>query len=205
MSYENITSMIEHLGYTALFFSLWLGIIGMPIPDEVIVMTGGAVTANHLLHPVPAFILTYLGVVSGLSLGYILGRYVGVPIMERIKRKKKMEKYIHISERLVQKYGSFALCISYFFPIVRHVMPYLVGINKMSFGRYALFSYTTGLVWTLLFFILGRFVGEHVQQIGYFIYNSSLKVLLIPVVLIIVFIMIRLFYSYKKSQRRDPI
>ncbi len=43
------------------------------VPDEVIVMTGGALTANGFLHVLPAFMLTYLGVVSGLSLGYVLG------------------------------------------------------------------------------------------------------------------------------------
>lgn len=187
MTYESLVSLIQNFGYAALFFSLWLGIVGMPIPDEVVVMTGGAVTTNHLLEPVPAFLLTYLGVISGLSLGYFLGRYVGTPIMDRIRRKKKMDKYIAISERLVQQYGSFALCISYFFPIVRHVMPYLVGINKMTFSRYALYSFTTGFLWTLIFFLVGRFVGNHVQEVGTLVHEYGLMMLWIPVVLLLAF------------------
>ncbi|MET3289042.1 DedA family protein [Brevibacillus fluminis] len=185
MSYENLLSLIQQFGYAALFFSLWLGIVGMPIPDEVVVMTGGAVTSSHLLEPVPAFLLTYLGVISGLSLGYFLGRYVGTPIMDKLRKKRKMETYIAFSEKLVVKYGSFALCISYFFPIVRHVMPYLVGINKMTFRRYALYSYTTGFVWTLVFFIVGRFVGNHVQEVGTMVHDYGMMLLWIPVVIAI--------------------
>ncbi|UKS25160.1 VTT domain-containing protein [Paenibacillus sp. HWE-109] len=72
----------------------------------------GAVTVSALLHQVPAFILTYLGVVSGLTLGYLLGRCVGTAVLARLSRKKKMEKYLRFSETLVQKYGSFAIGIS---------------------------------------------------------------------------------------------
>lgn len=203
MSYDTLISLIQQFGYAALFFALWLGIVGMPIPDEVVVMTGGAVTVGGLLHPLPAFILTYLGVVSGLSLGYVLGRYVGTPVIDRMRGKKKMNKYLDFSETLVQKYGSLAIGISYFFPIIRHVMPYVVGVHRMTFKRYSLFSYTTGLLWTFLFFMAGRFAWEHVEDIGYLFYHYGLKLLWLPFVLIAVFLIIRISSNYRKIQRRD--
>ncbi|RKN71897.1 DedA family protein [Paenibacillus ginsengarvi] len=203
MSYDGLLALIQQFGYAALFFALWLGIVGMPIPDEVIVMTGGAVTASGLLHVVPAFILTYLGVVSGLSLGYFLGRWLGTPMLERLKRKKKMDKYLAQSERLVTKYGSFALCIGYFFPVVRHVVPYLVGLGKMSFKRYALFSYTTGFVWTLIFFTLGRLVGDHAKEIGYFLHSYGLKLIWIPVAAIAVVAIVRFRRARRSQQGRS--
>jgi membrane-associated protein len=76
MSYDTLIQSISQLSYAALFFALWLGIVGMPIPDEVIVLTGGAVSQAGLLLTFPAFIVTYLGVISGLSLGYVLGRFI---------------------------------------------------------------------------------------------------------------------------------
>lgn len=191
MSYETLLTFIQHYGYAALFFALWLGIVGMPIPDEVVVMTGGAAAGSTLLHPLPAFIVTYLGVVSGLSLGYVLGRFMGASVLDRLRRKNRFAKQLDFSEKLVQKYGSFALCIGYFFPVVRHVMPYAVGLNKMSFRRYALFSYTTGFVWTLLFFTLGRYVGDHTQEIGTLIYQYGLRFLWLPILLIAVIYWIR--------------
>ncbi len=202
MTYDALLAMIQHFGYAALFFALWLGIVGMPIPDEVIVMTGGAVAASGVLQPIPAFLLTYLGVASGLSLGYVLGRFIGTPIMDRLRRKKKMERYLHFSERLVQQYGNYALCISYFFPVVRHVMPYVVGINRMSFKRYALFSYSTGFVWTAAFFAAGGAVGGHVREAGYAVHHYGLKLLWLPVVLIAVYFILK---YYKKERGRDSI
>ncbi|PFS58482.1 alkaline phosphatase [Bacillus cereus] len=164
MEVHELLSYIEQYGYWALFFCLWLGIIGMPIPDEMIVMSGGFVSSLGILSVIPAFLLTYLGVVSGLSLGYILGKICGTKILDKLMKKKKA-KYLLKSQQMVEKYGHYALVTSYFIPVVRHIVPYLVGMNNMSFKMYALYSYTTGFVWTLVYFVLGSLFGQHINKI----------------------------------------
>ncbi|MEI4616319.1 DedA family protein [Bacillus cereus] len=164
MELHELLSYIEQYGYWALFFCLWLGIIGMPIPDEMIVMSGGFVSLLGILNVIPAFLLTYLGVVSGLSLGYILGKIFGTKVLDKLMKKKKA-KYIVKSQEMVEKYGHYALVTSYFIPVVRHVVPYLVGMNNMSFKTYALYSYTTGFLWTLVYFVLGSLFGQHIERI----------------------------------------
>jgi membrane protein DedA with SNARE-associated domain len=164
MDVHDLLSLIEQYGYIALFLCLWLGIAGMPIPDEMVVMMGGFVSSLHILKPVPAFFMTFLGVISGLSIGYVLGKFIGTPILERLTKRKKI-RYIRQSQRLLHNYGHFALIISYFVPVVRHIVPYLVGLNKMPFKQYALYSYSTGFAWTLLYFILGNLFGQNIEQI----------------------------------------
>jgi membrane protein DedA with SNARE-associated domain len=168
MEFEMLSESVSQYGYPALFFLLWLGIVGMPIPDEVIVLSAGVLTSLGVLRVFPAFLATYLGVVSGLSLGYVLGRMVGAPALNWISGKKGMERHVERARQLLTRYGSFALCISYFFPVVRHVVPYLVGIGKMTFRRYAVFSYTTGLVWTLILFSAGHVLGDNAAVLDRF-------------------------------------
>ncbi|WP_103109842.1 DedA family protein [Brevibacillus reuszeri] len=186
MMVEMLTESVGQFGYFALFFTLWLGIVGMPIPDEVIVLSAGVLTSMNILEILPAFIATYLGVVSGLSLGYVLGRMLGAPALNWIGRKKGMGKYVQQAQSLLEKYGSYALCISYFLPVVRHVVPYLVGIGKMTFRRYAAFSYTTGLVWTLILFFAGHFMGNNVANLNAFLsmFNQGLVVGIAVLVLV---------------------
>lgn len=164
MELHELMSYIEQYGYWALFFCLWLGIIGMPIPDEMIVMSGGFVSSLGILNVIPAFVLTYLGVVSGLSLGYIIGKVFGTKVLDKLMKKKKA-KYLLKSQQMVEKYGHYALVTSYFIPVVRHIVPYLVGMNSMSFKTYALYSYTTGFVWTLVYFVLGSLFGQYIESI----------------------------------------
>lgn len=178
MIVDMLTESVGQFGYLALFFMLWLGIVGMPIPDEVIVLSAGVLTSLGVLHVVPAFAATYMGVVSGLSLGYVLGRWLGAPGLNWIGKKKGMNKYVDRAQALLDRYGSYALCISYFLPVVRHVVPYLVGIGKMTFRRYALFSYTTGLVWTLILFFAGNLMGNNVERLNAFVgmFNQTIVV-----------------------------
>ncbi|WP_242301637.1 DedA family protein [Bacillus cereus group sp. BfR-BA-01423] len=164
MELHELLSYIEQYGYTALFFCLWLGIVGMPIPDEMIVMSGGFVSSVGILSVIPAFLLTYLGVVSGLSLGYLLGKVFGTKVLDKLMKKKKA-KYLLQSQKMIDKYGHYALVTSYFIPVVRHIIPYLVGMNNMSYRKYALYSYTTGFVWTLVYFLLGSLFGNHIDTI----------------------------------------
>lgn len=155
MEYE---LLIAEYGYAALFFSLCLGLFGFPMPNEAIVMTSGAVTATGLLLPFPAFLMTYLGVCSGLTFGYTMGRLFGLPLLTRLKRIRGFEGALARTERLTDKYGSFSLVFGYFIPVVRHVMPYVVSSNRMSFARFAPFAYAGGLIWTCVYFIAGRLV-----------------------------------------------
>ncbi|ANC10230.1 TPA: DedA family protein [Bacillus thuringiensis] len=193
MELHELLSYIEQYGYWALFFCLWLGIIGMPIPDEMIVMSGGFVSSVGILSVVPSFVLTYLGVVSGLSLGYILGKVFGTKVLHKLMKKKKA-KYLIKSQEMVDKYGQYALVTSYFIPVVRHIVPYLVGMNNMSFKTYALYSYTTGFVWTLVYFVLGALFGQHIESIvaiaiEYGVYFG-----------VIVFIVTGILYLYRQKR-----
>ena len=90
------------------------------------------------------------------------------------------------AQALLDRYGSYALCISYFLPVVRHVVPYLVGIGKMTFRRYALFSYTTGLVWTLVLFFAGNLMGNNVENLSAFVgmFNQTMVVTAAALVLL---------------------
>ncbi|MBD8520227.1 DedA family protein [Lysinibacillus fusiformis] len=165
MELQDLLLVIERYGYFSLFFSLWLGIIGMPLPDEMIVMSGGFLSTLETMSIWKSFLVTYLGVVSGLSIGYVLGRLFGHQVLDKLLKRKKA-KYLLKSKELLDKYGRFALVFSYFIPIVRHILPYLVGMNNMSFKTYMLFSYTTGFVWTFIYFTLGLLFGSHIEHIS---------------------------------------
>lgn len=150
--------LIHEYGYAALFFSLCLGLFGFPMPNEAIVMTSGAVTSTGLLLPVPAFVMTYLGVCSGLTFGYTIGRIFGLPLLNKLKKLRGFERGLERTERLIDKYGRYALLFGYFIPVVRHVMPYVVSSNRMSYLKFAPFAYAGGLLWTSVYFLAGRAV-----------------------------------------------
>ena len=157
--------MLNEYGYAALFFAFCLGIVGLPIPNEVVVMTGGAASSEGMLLPVPAFLMTYGGICCGLTVGFVVGRFVGVPILERLGRRPKFDAYVARSQRLVEKYGGTALLFTYFIPVVRNVIPYVIGAGGVRFPMFALFAYSGAFVWTAIFFIVGYLTGNEINDV----------------------------------------
>ncbi|MGM0883021.1 MAG: DedA family protein [Bacillota bacterium] len=171
MGYDLLLSIIEEVGYFALFLVLCLGLIGLPIPNEAVVMTGGALAASDVLSPVPAFIMTCLGICSAMTFGYSIGRFAGSKLSNWFSSKKNISKFLIKSEQMSERYGGYAISISLCLPFLRHVTPYVMGLNKMPFKRFILFAYPSAFVWTLIYFIIGTFVGDQVQDLSALIYK----------------------------------
>lgn len=169
--YDLLLSIIEEVGYFALFLVLCLGLIGLPIPNEAVVMTGGALAASDVFSPVPAFIMTCLGICSAMTFGYSIGRFAGSKLSNWFSTKKNISKFLIKSEQLSERYGGYAICISLCLPFLRHVTPYVMGMNKMPYKRFILYAYPSAFAWTLIYFIIGTFVGDQVQELSALIYQ----------------------------------
>lgn len=176
MGYDFLVSIIDQFGYVSLFLVLCLGLIGLPVPNEVVVMTGGAFAASGLLSPVPAYIMVFLGICSAMTFNYSIGRFAGSKVFDWFMKKKNMDKFVNQAQRMSEKYGGFALSIGLVLPVLRHVMPFVGGTNKMKYRRFALFAYPSAFVWTLVYFIIGTFVGDKVQSLGNTIADNGMIV-----------------------------
>ncbi|CAM3152518.1 DedA family protein [Paenibacillus lupini] len=176
MGYDFLVSIIDQFGYVSLFLVLCLGLIGLPVPNEVVVMTGGAFAASGLLSPVPAYLMVFLGICSAMTFNYSIGRFAGSKVFDWFMKKKNMDKFVNQAQHMSEKYGGFALSIGLVLPVLRHVMPFVGGTNKMNYRRFALFAYPSAFLWTLIYFIIGTFVGDKVQSLGNTIADNGMIV-----------------------------
>ncbi|WP_364140152.1 DedA family protein [Paenibacillus sp. LPE1-1-1.1] len=196
--YDILLNIIEEIGYFALFLVLCLGLIGLPIPNEAVVMTGGALAESGVLLPVPAFIMTCLGICSAMTFGYSIGRFAGSKLSNWFSSKKNISKFVAKSEQLSERYGGYAISLSLCLPFLRHVTPYVMGLNRMNFKRFALFAYPSAFVWTLIYFIIGTFVGDQVQALSDNIYKYGIWIVFALAAVVISF----LVYRYVKSRQQ---
>ncbi|CAM3927044.1 DedA family protein [Paenibacillus alkaliterrae] len=196
--YDLLLTIIEEIGYFALFLVLCLGLIGLPIPNEAVVMTGGALSEAGVLLPVPAFIMTCLGICSAMTFGYGIGRFASSRLSAWFSSKNNISKFVAKSEQLSVRYGGYAISISLCLPFLRHVTPYVMGLNRMPYKRFILFAYPSAFVWTLIYFIIGTIVGDQVQAISGHIYTYGLCVLYAFAAAAFVFFA----YKYVKSRNR---
>lgn len=159
---ESILSWLSHYGYTGLFMLLVLGIVGLPIPDETLLVFSGYLISTGRLHPLPTFLAGFAGSMCGISLSYTIGRTLGHRFVLRYGR------FFHITAERVervhgwfQRVGEWLLTIGYFIPGVRHFTALVAGMSELEYRTFALFAYAGAAIWVSSFLCIGYFVGEN--------------------------------------------
>ncbi len=161
-----IKHVIKTYGYLGVFGSQMLGMFGMPVPDETILTFTGFLIYKNYLHPMPAFLAAYLGSIGGITLNYLVGRYIGFPLLQKYGSYLRLtDKRIDQAHQWFGHYGNIALFGGYFLPGVRHLAAFTAGASRLEFRQFFPYAYSGGLCWVAAFLALGYFLGENWHQI----------------------------------------
>lgn len=164
---------ISHYGYAAVFVLLMLGIVGLPIPDETILVFCGYLIGRGQMSPEGAFFAALAGSWCGISLSYWIGRTFGLGVVHRFG------KYLHLNdERLAKvhawfdRIGHWALFVGYYIVGVRHFTAIIAGTSKLGFGSFMLYAWSGGLLWVSTFLTIGYFLGENWKQVAELVHRD---------------------------------
>lgn len=174
---DAVFQWITTYGYGMIFLLLMLGIVGLPVPDETLLVFCGYLISKGQLNPVGAWLSALAGSWCGISLSYAIGRTFGIGVVHRFG------KYLHITEQRlerVQKWfdriGHWALFVGYYIAGVRHFTAIAAGMSKLKFAHFIAYAWTGGLLWATTFLTLGYFLGENWKKIAELIHHYLLYV-----------------------------
>lgn len=189
---SHVFAWIAQYGYGAIFLLLMLGVVGLPVPDETLLVYCGYLIFKGVMHPVYAFFAALCGSWCGISLSYTIGRTAGLGVVNKFGR------FLHIDEKKLDKVhawfdrvGHWALLIGYYIAGVRHFTAIVAGTSKLKFTHFMLFAWTGGLLWVATFLTLGYFLGENWERIAETIHHYVLYFSLAILVAIGVYVLIR--------------
>jgi membrane protein DedA with SNARE-associated domain len=190
---ESVLGWVAHYGYVGIFGLLMLGIVGLPIPDETLLMFTGYLIFKHELEPLPAFASGFLGSICGITVSYALGRMLGLYLVTRLGH------FLHIEPEALEQVrawyerkGKYGLVISYFIPGIRHLAAYVAGSSRLSLPVFATFAYFGGLLWSGSFISIGYVLGDEWRQMSVSLHRYLLiGAGVITVVIAIGFILMR--------------
>jgi membrane protein DedA with SNARE-associated domain len=161
---DSLTGWVSQYGYFGLFGLLLLGIVGLPVPDETLLVISGYLISRGRLDSAATFAAGFGGSVCGISVSYLIGRTAGHAAVNRYGR------FVHLTNqrldrvhRWFQRTGEWLLAIGYFIPGVRHFTALVAGMSELEYPKFAVFAYSGAAVWVATFLAIGYFVGENWQ------------------------------------------
>ena len=163
---ETISFWVARYGYAGIFSLLFLGIVGLPVPDEWLLTFAGYLVFKADLRLLPTFAAASLGSMCGITVSYGLGRSVGLFMLRHYGRffritPEKLD-WVHA---WFDRFGTWTLLVGYFIPGVRHLTAVVAGASKLRPLLFSLFAYLGAGIWTATFIGLGYYFGERWAQV----------------------------------------
>lgn len=160
----DLTTLSEWLtlyGSFSLFFLLALGIIAFPVPEETLMIMAGFLIRHDQLAVWPTFFSAFGGSVCGITVSYLIGRYVGLYLVHKYGKWIGItQKVLDRSHRWFERFGGWAVFFGYFVPGVRHFTGVLAGGARFTVKKFMLFAYIGAFFWVALFLSIGYFFGQ---------------------------------------------
>ena len=164
MTEQAVVHLVTHYGYFGIFFLLIFGIIGLPVPDEWLLVISGYLAFKNILGLFPVLAIAAFGSAGGLTVSYFLGRTSSDFVIRRYGRwlsidDQKIGKVQHWFHNL----GRWVLVVGPFIPGVRNLMGYVAGASKLGVRVFMQFAYTGALISSATFVTFGYIAGRHVN------------------------------------------
>ncbi len=156
---NHFTTLIYDYGLLAIFFIILIEYACFPISSEIVLPFSGAFASfQHISY----FLLLPISVAAGLlgtSICYIIGRYGGAAVMNRIiDRFPKAQKGISYSQEKFHQYGTLAVALGRLIPICRTYIAFIAGAAGQSPLSFLASSCIGITLWNAVLIGLGYFL-----------------------------------------------
>ena len=157
---------VAQYGYVALIGSMMLGIIGLPIPDETLLMFAGYLVFRHSLQLPYVMLSAFFGSIAGISLSYEIGRRYGLTLLLKFQLPFFSKEKLESARDWYRRFGKWVLIVGYFIPGIRHLTAFTAGMSGLRYRSFGMFAYTGALLWSATFVLLGKLVGEEWKAVS---------------------------------------
>jgi membrane protein DedA with SNARE-associated domain len=172
---------LQHWGYPAIFLLVFLGNLGLPIPEETVLTFAGFLVWKGELQFLITTVVGIASAVAGDNFGYWVGHHLGVRAALRYGR------FVFITaERVVKmqgfmsRYGAAGVFLARFFPGIRFLAGPLAGTSSMPYKKFFIANLCGAVIYVPLMVSLGYGVGvglgEQLKKIGQFEYMGLLLI-----------------------------
>lgn len=198
-------------GYLGVFLLIAIENIFPPIPSEVILLFGGALTAAALGGKLSIFWMIVAATLASLA-GAILLYYIGKILKtERLKRivSGRVGRVLRLkpadidrADKWFDEKGNVTVFICRCVPLLRSLISIPAGMSEMPMGKFILYTVVGSAIWNTILVTIGHNLGNNWESIlGFFDNFSHLVVVICAVIAVVV--LVWWFGFYRRGKKSD--
>ncbi|AZN41103.1 DedA family protein [Paenibacillus albus] len=166
--------LINALGISGIFIGMILESACIPIPSEVIMLSGGAAVATGSMTYAEVVIAGVVGNVVGSVIAYYIGAFGGRALLERYGKYVLFNaSHFEQSQRWFERYGQSTVFFARNLPFIRTFISLPAGIARMPFMKFLLFSLLGCIPWNMALAYAGLKLGSNADSIETYLHPIS--------------------------------
>ncbi|MGH3968983.1 MAG: DedA family protein [Mycobacterium sp.] len=150
--------------------------LGIPLPGEIVLVTAALLSSRHELAVNPLGVGTagVIGAGVGDSIGYTIGRRVGMPLFDWLGRRLPKHfgpGHVGLAEHIFRRWGSHAVFFGRFIALLRIFAGPLAGALKMRYPRFLAANFSGAVCWaggtTALIYYAGKAAEQWLERFSW--------------------------------------
>lgn len=164
---ETVFSLTTTYGVYVIFASAFLSCLVLPIPTSLMMLAGGAFVATEDLVLWQVIAAAYFGAIIGDQAGYLIGRYGGAPLVEKVARSPARALALTRARAMVDRYGGLGVFFSTWLtaPLGPWVN-FIAGATGLSWMRFAIWDLLGEVIWVSIYVGIGYAFASHVGTVA---------------------------------------
>lgn len=156
----------EHWPYLSVLLVLVAASLGLPLPEDVPLLTGGYLCHAGFARLPVMIAVALVGVLSGDIILFMIGRRFGHHVVEhRYMRRLVNASRLAMAERMFAQHGVKIVFAGRFLPGLRPMIFMAAGVLKVPFGLFIAVNGLAACISVPLLVFLGKLFGDNLEQI----------------------------------------
>ena len=164
-----VSSYIEHFTYAGLFLVLLLCGLGLPVPEDLALLTGGFLVHRGVTQYPTTLAISFVGVVAGDNSLFFLGRRFGTGVLRYLAFvRPRILPRIERLRQFMERHGNMAIFYARFLAGVRALIYLTAGSTGVTPRRFVVYDALGALISVPVSVSIGYLFGDQIDRaIGY--------------------------------------
>lgn len=171
---SELSDWLATWGYLGVFICVFMGNLGIPVPEETVLLAAGFLAGRGDLSLEPLYLVGIGSAVTGDCCGFLFGRTGGQRLFERLARRFAFvrSRYQRL-QTFFNTHGSKAVFMARFVAGARFMAGPMAGAAGMSFLRFLGWNLSGALIWCSLIITIGYLVGDELERVAHVLHTAS--------------------------------
>ncbi len=151
------------VGYLILFaiiFSETGLLVGFFLPGDSLLFAAGLLASQDVFNVGLLIPLLAVAAIVGDAVNYYLGRQAGEHVFERGRLRFIKHSHLMAAKAFYERHGGKAIILARFAPFVRTFTPFVAGVARMGYARFAVYNIVGGIAWITSMTLCGYWLGR---------------------------------------------